>query len=124
LLNQGSQRIRLQELSSFTLIHDGQVAWVRWMEQYGVDMDSIHSNIYFPSTSQAIRAATLGAGIALSNTLEAQQFIIDGQLVKLFDKPIDEEHSYYLMSPAARNNTTKAQIFIEWILNACNSKFT
>jgi LysR family glycine cleavage system transcriptional activator len=124
LLNQGSQRIRLQELSSFTLIHDGQVAWVRWMEQYGVDMDSIHSNIYFPSTSQAIRAATLGAGIALSNTLEAQQFIIDGQLVKLFDKPIDEEHSYYLMSPAARNNTTKAQIFIEWILNACNSKFS
>ncbi|GAC18908.1 LysR substrate-binding domain-containing protein [Paraglaciecola arctica] len=124
LLNQGRQRMRAQELSSFTLIHDGQVSWMRWMEQYGVDITSIDSNIYFPSTSQAIRAATLGAGVALSNTLETQQFIIDGQLVKLFDKPIDEEHSYYLMSPAQRNNTTKIKIFMEWILNACNARFS
>jgi LysR family glycine cleavage system transcriptional activator len=116
--------MRAQELSSFTLIHDGQVSWMRWMEQYGVDITSIDSNIYFPSTSQAIRAATLGAGVALSNTLETQQFIIDGQLVKLFDKPIDEEHSYYLMSPAQRNNTTKIKIFMEWILNACNARFS
>lgn len=121
LLSHGRQQMKLQELTSFTLIHDGQVSWVRWMEQYNIDISLIPSNIYFPSTSQAIRAAMLGAGVALSNTLEAQQFIIDGQLVKLFDKPINEEHSYYLMSPATKNNTTKAQIFIEWILNACNS---
>lgn len=121
LLNQGRQLIKAQELASFTLIHDGQVSWQRWMEQYGVDRGTINSNIYFPSTSQAIRAAALGAGVALSNTFEAQQFIIDGQIVKLFDKPIDEEHSYYLMSPAQKNNTIKAQIFIEWILNACKA---
>lgn len=121
LLNNGRGQLKPRQLESFTLIHDGQVSWTRWMQQYAVDMSSMASNIYFPSTSQAIRAATLGAGVALSNTLEAQQFINDGQLVKLFDKPIDEEHSYYLMSPALKNNTTKTEIFIEWILSACKS---
>jgi LysR family glycine cleavage system transcriptional activator len=59
--------------------------------------------------------------VALANTLETQQFIKDGQLMRLLNKPINEAHSYYLISPSIKNNTIKATIFAEWIINACDS---
>ena len=121
LLNAEKQRIHLNNMSQLTFIHDGQVSWQRWMEKHGVESSQMHSNIYFPNASQALRAAVLGAGVALANTLETQQFIKDGQLMRLLNKPINEAHSYYLISPSIKNNTIKSTIFAEWIINACDS---
>ncbi|GAB2189303.1 LysR substrate-binding domain-containing protein [Sessilibacter sp. MAH2] len=103
------------DLSSFTIIHDGEVLWSRWFERYGVDPDSPKSNIYFSNTSQALAAARLGYGVALGNTFEAYDFIRDGQLVQLFDLPIDEAHEYYLLTQTEANKPLKVSIFEEWI---------
>lgn len=119
LLGGMRSRLRVSDITKFTLIHDGQVSWRKWFELAGVDFESISSNIYFPNTSQALRAAILGGGVALSNTLESRDHIRDGELIQLFEKPISEEHSYWLLAPGERNQSMRSAIFEEWITNAC-----
>lgn len=121
-LQQCQVRLRPSDLTKFTLIHDNQVSWANWMREHGVDASLATSNIHFPNTSQALRSALLGAGVALCNTLETQEYIKDGHLVRLIDKPIKEAHSYYLLSPSNQNQTMKTQIFEEWIISACDLK--
>jgi len=120
LQRQKTGRHRPVDVTSHTLIHDSQASWANWMTKHDVNADRAESNIYFPNTSQALRAAILGAGIALSNTLETQEYIKDGQLVRILNNSIDEAHSYYLLSPSDENETTKTRIFEEWIINACD----
>lgn len=112
--------IRVKDISKFTLIHDGQVIWRSWLEKNNVPLESIKSNIYFPNASQALRAAILGGGVALSNQLESRDFIREGQLIKLFDVPNPEERSYWLLCPNEQNHTMKTAMFEDWIIKACN----
>ncbi len=110
------------EITAFTLIHDQQVSWGKWFDRYGVAPNRVRSNIYFANTSQAIRAAILGGGVALSNALETQSYIRNGDLVRLFDLSIKEAHGYYLLSPSAQAQTSKTQAFSEWIMKACGAR--
>jgi LysR family glycine cleavage system transcriptional activator len=103
------------EIANFTIIHDGEVLWSRWFESHGVNPDSLNSNIYFSNTSQALAAARLGYGVALVNTFEAYDFIREGQLVNLFDLPIDEAQEYYIVTQLETEKPLKVSIFEEWI---------
>ncbi len=118
LVGEQRSKLRIGDIASFTLIHDGQVSWDKWFQTNRADPSRIKGNIYFPNTSQALRAAILGGGVALSNTLESQDYIRDGQLIQLFDKSISEEHSYWLLAPSERNQTMKSALFEEWMIAA------
>lgn len=107
------------DITNFTLIHDHQVSWNRWLREYGVSPEVTQSSIRFPNTSQALTAAKLGFGVALGNSLETQELIREGQLMRLLNKPIAEEKCYYLLTQNNQNKMLKAQIFEEWIIQAC-----
>lgn len=119
LISNGPSSINPKEIANYTLIHDQQVSWGKWLTHHDVAATSVRSNIYFANTGQAIRAAILGGGVALSNTLETQSYIRNGDLVRLFDLPVEEEHGYYLLSPGRHAQTAKTQAFSEWIMRAC-----
>lgn len=119
LISKHSRKRQPADILNYTLIHDGQVPWSKWLETHGVEPQSVTKNIHFPNAGQALRAATFGAGVALANALEAQDGIKEGYLVRLFEQSTEEEHSYYLLTPGEANMTVKAQLFEEWIIRAC-----
>jgi len=122
LLQKHKKATKPADIVNFTLLHGAQVPWDTWLERYNVDPSLAKSQIDLPNISQALRAATLGYGVALSNTLETQEYIKDGQLVRLLDKPIEARRAYYLLSPSEENQTIKSQAFAEWIVKACEDK--
>jgi len=120
LLQKHQTKTKASDVLHHTLIHDQQVSWAKWMEKHGVDSSRASSNISFANTSQALHAAIKGAGIALSNALEAQEYVKEGSLVRFIDKSIEEEAGYFLLTPGEDNQTIKTQIFQEWIVRACD----
>ncbi len=106
---------RPQDIANFTIIHDGEVLWSRWFEKYSVNIEELNSNIYFSNTSQALAAARLGYGIALCNTFEAHDYIREGQLIQLFDLPIEEAQEYYIVTQFEPEKPLKVSIFEEWV---------
>jgi LysR family glycine cleavage system transcriptional activator len=107
----------VEDIENFTLIHDQQVSWKKWCQNYSINSEEALSNITFPTTIQALRAASFGHGIALSNTLETRQLMNDGMLVRFLNRPIGEEESYYILAPSEQNRTSKTDMFEEWIIN-------
>ena len=118
LLQSKQRRDRPADIFQFTLIHDHQVSWEQWYTRYQLDKPEKCANIYFPNTTQALVAARLGYGVALANEFEIKEFIRDGSLVRLLDKPIEEEHGYYLLSQYGENKSLKSKIFEEWVIKS------
>ena len=108
--------IRCSGIYKYTLIQNHQVSWGRWQDHYNVSDIPSSSDIYFPNTSQALTVARLGYGVALANSVETQEFILKGQLVRLMDKPVEEELSYYLLTRKGLTQSLKAKIFEKWII--------
>ena len=119
LISGRGQLKQLKDITSYTLIHDGQVSWNRWFEAFNITISEKLKNIYFPNTSQAITAARLGYGVALCNTFETQAHIREGDLIRLSQKSIDEENSYYLYCKHQRDSYLKARLFEDWIIKNC-----
>jgi len=113
---------RAKDIVNYTLLHGAMVPWSEWLERNNVEPGTVHSQIHFPNIAQALRAATLGYGVVLSNTLETQEYIKDGQLVRLLNKPIDAKKAYFMLSPPAEAQTVKSQVFEEWIVRACEAQ--
>lgn len=116
LIQQIGRITRPSDIYKYTLIHDHQVSWERWQDHYNVNEIRSSSDIYFPNTSQALTVARLGYGVALANSVETKEFIREGQLVRLLEKPVEEERSYYLLTRKASTQSLKAKIFEEWII--------
>lgn len=119
LVSARTDRLTFDNLQQFPLIHDKQVSWDRWFAAQGfVQSDQIR-NIVFANTSQALTAARLGYGVALCNDFETQDYIREGQLIKLSDKSIPEEKDYFLLTPSSGRRSAKTQTFEDWIVRAC-----
>lgn len=119
LLANRTTQLAPKHLFDYTLVHDGQVSWANWMQEYQLNITDAKRNMTFPNTSQAVRAAVNGAGVALANTLETKEYIDNGQLIRFIEKPIEEAQSYYLLGPA--KSTLKSQLFINWMVDYCHS---
>lgn len=109
----------IENVQQFPLIHDKQVSWDRWFAAQGFIRSDQIRNIVFANTSQALTAARLGYGVALCNDFETQDYIREGQLIRLSDKSIPEEKDYFLLTPSPGRRSAKTQIFEDWIVRAC-----
>jgi len=106
---------RVKDIVNYTLLHDDQVSWSKWFAAYDLAIPDMSQSIYFPNTSQALTAARLGYGVALCNTFETQEFIREGQLVRLTEKSIEEEDGYFLFIRNSKTVSLKSKVFAEWI---------
>jgi LysR family glycine cleavage system transcriptional activator len=119
LVSARTDGLDIENLRHVSLIHDKQVSWDRWFAAHGLIKSDKIRNIIFANTSQALTAARLGYGVALCNDFETQDYIREGQLIRLSDKSIPEEKDYFLLTPSSGRRSAKTQIFEEWIVRAC-----
>ncbi len=103
------------QLAHFRLLHDSNNSWSDWFSTMGATEPVNASHMHFFNTVLAINAARQGLGVALCNSLEIENELRDGQLVKLFDQAIPESSSYYLVTDHPGRQTLRARLFAEWI---------
>jgi LysR family glycine cleavage system transcriptional activator len=104
-----------EQLTRLPLLQDDQNTWPRWFSAMDVEVpDSIRQTHFF-STALSLTAARNGFGVALCNSLEVQDDLREGRLVKVLEDSIPESHKYYLLCNFDEGQTLRAQLFEEWI---------
>lgn len=99
-----------RDMLSYPLLHDRHGQWLRWWQEAGIEATAPR-NLYFQETFQAISAAREGFGVALVDHLEVYRDLRNGILIRLLDKTIPAEQSFYLLTEPANRMTIRAKLF-------------
>ena len=112
-----------EDLAHHRLLHDdtayeGRIDWEGWLEEAGIDGIETDHGLRFNQVTLALKAATDGQGVVLSNKHLAQADIEAGRLVIPFGPEIELQHAFYVISLADRADEPRIKTFREWILEA------
>ncbi|USD43252.1 LysR family transcriptional regulator [Vibrio sp. SCSIO 43135] len=105
----------IDNLRNANFIHSGsRNAWPHWLQEVGLDIDSVSGSDLYSFNEQAIDAARYSMGVALGRMEFVQPMLDSGQLVAPFDS-IDSGKGYDLVCPQGMQHRTKFQVFSKWI---------
>lgn len=107
-----------QELRDCTLLRmDGmQESWLPWFALAGLDLPDPVGGLVAQDSSLTLRAASDGAGIALSRHVIASQEIAAGELVRLFDLALKSDYAYYFVCAPHTVDKPVVRQFRAWLL--------
>lgn len=119
LLGRRGQLKSPEDLLDMPLIHDeDRNAWVNWLQQAGVRKFTRASGTLFEDGQLTLAAAQSGLGVALLRAPLIQRELASGQLVQLFDDPLDDGRDYYLCRRSGAELPESALRLADWILLA------
>ncbi|TRC71847.1 LysR family transcriptional regulator [Mesorhizobium sp. WSM4307] len=106
------------DLVNHHLIHECEsMRWKRWLEQEGVLDTTPKSSTTLDDCTLIMREAINGAGIALADTMMAQDLLQQGKLVA----PFQARHTYpagiYLHQRRSIGNKPGTGLFQDWLLS-------
>lgn len=107
-----------QDLRDCTLLRmDGmQESWLPWFALAGLDLPDPVGGLVTQDSSLTLRAASDGAGVALTRHAIASQEIAAGELVRLFDLALKSDYAYYFVCTPHTVGKTQVQQFRTWLL--------
>ncbi|NTJ44519.1 LysR family transcriptional regulator [Agrobacterium larrymoorei] len=91
--------------------------WTEWFEMNGIASDEAYRGNRFDQFSMLIEAAVSGLGFALLPKYLIEAELKSGQLVVVFDVPLQTDKSYYIAMPEGRRDNVLAQAFQTWLLD-------
>lgn len=95
------------------LSRQGWPDWFRAAGVRGVQLDERHS---FSDTTDALKAAVHGLGVALGREQIVAPYLADGRLVRLPGPVLPARFGYYVIYPAHRRLRPAARAFVDWLL--------
>lgn len=99
------------------LIHESETTrWKQWLEQEGISYAGSQSASILHDCTLIMREAMNGAGIALADTIMAQDLLRQGRLVAPFSARHPYPAGYYLQQRSAVGNKSSTSVFQEWLL--------
>jgi len=99
-----------------TLLHIGDTEdWSRWLALTKVENADPNAGIIFSDMNLVMSAAIAGQGIALGDELTGRQALIEGRLVRPFERTIKAPRSYFLVHEHAKVDHPVVLAFSEWI---------
>ncbi|MBN9233497.1 MULTISPECIES: LysR family transcriptional regulator [Phyllobacteriaceae] len=106
------------DLLNHHLIHECETTrWKQWLEQEGIQDGMPHSGAVLHDCTLIMREAMNGAGIALADTIMAQDLLRQGRLVA----PLEARHTYpagyYLQQRRSVGNKPGTGLFQDWLLS-------
>lgn len=84
-----------EELAACDLISHPESAWRLWLERSGIDSDAIAPALTVNDAVLILEAAKAGLGIALARATLVETDLKAGSLVRLFDRKVPAEYSYW-----------------------------
>jgi LysR family glycine cleavage system transcriptional activator len=117
LLQRGKPLNTLGDLNQHTLLHDNtRSAWKNWLQAFSVEGINVNQGPIFSHTMLVLQAASIGQGIALSDTVLAKPDIDSGRLICPFGEKIESKFSYYLVCRDSQAGKSKIKVFRDWML--------
>lgn len=113
----------LADLADAPLLHmtSRPRLWSQWFARHG-DNAEVWRGQRFDQFSMVIAAACAGLGVALLPTYLIEAELAAGDLVQLFDAPMETENAYYTVLPEARQSHSAATRFQDWILGQVSKR--
>ncbi|MGI9270539.1 MAG: LysR substrate-binding domain-containing protein [Woeseiaceae bacterium] len=105
-------------VSEFPLIvHESRPkAWTEWSKATGVQIPDDSKVIRLDSMIAVVRAAQKGIGAALVPVPVGKLWFDEGSIVRLFNKELVADVSYYLVTREDKANDTNVHLLRDWIL--------
>ena len=103
-------------LLDFEERHRTRLGWHEWLERHGVNAARLRFDFIFTDALGALRAASLGQGVALGWRHLVQEQLDNGQLVPAWPHPYRSGHAVHLIMPAQRPAKPEAVLFRDWLL--------
>ena len=105
-----------QDLRRAILMHDETMdAWEEWFEAAGVNPPAFPRGPTFPNCELATTAAEMGQGVALAYDAVVRGTLVNGTLVRLFDKVTMPFVIYSVAYPITRKNDPMVREFSDWL---------
>lgn len=99
------------------LIHECETTrWKQWLEQEGVSDAGIPASSTLHDCTLIMREAMNGAGVALADTIMAEDLLRQGKLVAPFTARHAYPAGYYLQQRRSVGNKAGASVFQDWLL--------
>lgn len=115
---QKRHRIRsAADLIGLPLIHDlARQGWLDWFRAASVPVERISDPLVFSDSTDALRAAAAGLGVALARERIVRPWLDRGELVALPGPVVPTRWEYYVVYPAHRKLRPAAQTFVDWLV--------
>ena len=106
------------DLTRHPLIADhARQGWHDWFRAAHVHGAKFEERYTFSDTTDAMKAAAAGLGIALARSWIAVPYLQGGELVRLPVPSMPARWGYYAVYPAHRRLRPAAQAFLDWLLD-------
>lgn len=109
------------DTGSHKLIHMGSTRsdWATWWSLQGRPWPDNKAGLQFTEPTSAIQAAIDGLGVVLGPRVLVDDDIRSGRLVPAHPQRIQLHDAYYLVHPAGHGLSRASQLFMDWLIRAC-----
>jgi len=99
------------------IVHESQPkAWADWVKASGIQVPESTKVIRLDSMIAVVRAAQRGIGAALVPVPIGQLWFDEGSIVRLFNKELVADVSYYLVTKQERSSDRSVMLLRDWIV--------
>jgi LysR family glycine cleavage system transcriptional activator len=105
------------DILKLTIIEPTDPWWKRWLEAAGIkdDRHEDRPKLKFSSQILEANAAIAGQGVGILTPIFYRDAVEQGLLMQPFDLTCDTGTAVWLVYPESRRNSTKIQIFQDWM---------
>jgi LysR family transcriptional regulator, glycine cleavage system transcriptional activator len=109
------------DLSSTTLLQDYGTEWSEWIDEAGIDPETLDWGAEFMDTSLAIQAAIDGQGVILGHTVLAHDDLKSGALVAPFDLRTPYDCAHWFVCRDGMENRPEIAAVHDWLKSEAKS---
>ncbi|MGG5837631.1 LysR substrate-binding domain-containing protein [Huaxiibacter chinensis] len=111
-----------EQLLQMPLLHDEErTTWPQWFMQQGVKRPARKSGPLFEDGLLTLAGVQAGLGCALMREPLIASWLESGELVKIFDAPIEDGRDYYLCVRQDSEMTQDGKLLQSWLRRAAES---
>jgi LysR family transcriptional regulator, glycine cleavage system transcriptional activator len=103
------------DLARAELLRSPLVPWLPWMTVAGLQPREPARGPLFTDLGFLLEAAASGLGVAICPARVAQRWRDSGQLVALFDLPVQSESTYYALVSRQAAQRPEVDAFLDWL---------
>lgn len=112
-----------EQLLQLPLLHDEErITWQQWFIQQGVKKPLRRSGPLFEDGLLTLAGVQSGMGCALMREPLIAPYLESGELVKIFDLPIDDGRDYYLCVRTDAEMTEDGKLLQNWLRKMANNE--
>ncbi|ENK7134776.1 LysR family transcriptional regulator [Enterobacter roggenkampii] len=112
-----------EQLLQMPLLHDEErTTWAQWFVQQGVKRPVRRSGPMFEDGLLTLAGVQAGLGGALMREPLIAPYLESGELVKIFDLPIDDGRDYYLCVRSDSEMTEDGKLLQNWLRRAAGGE--